>query len=256
MAINKSIWVSGNALPTIALDFQASSTSSSYSVISSDYIQASYVMVASGNSFRYDDMTSVTDYVVQSGDFLEYDLYWETSGAKIAIDLIASDGTTLRDSGAVDQNSVSAHPNTDLNSRALNLWYHRKISLTPLVGKTISRWDLVCENDTSATLVGRFKQMIITDGGFTTSTSSSISTSSTSASTSISTSTSLSTSSTSASTSMSTSTSISISTSSTSQSTSTTTLITSDVPVGYIRKQIFRSGSGPDTVNIAMRRRR
>jgi hypothetical protein len=53
------------------------------------------------------------------------------------VDLHTTDGTTLRDSGATDQNGLSAHPSTDLSEYAKDGWYHRKISLAPLAGKTI-----------------------------------------------------------------------------------------------------------------------
>lgn len=224
MAIRKTIWVSGQSLPTIVNDFESPAQSSSYQVISSDYIEATFNMTSSANSYRYDDMSSISDYTVQSGDYLEYDVYWQTAGAiLIGMDLTCTDTSELRDSGVVDQNGLSPHPNVDISSRTSGLWYHRKIPLTTLVGKTISRYDLVCENDSTGTYVARFKNMLITDGNETTTTSTSSSTSSTSTSisTSQSTSTSLSTSSTSRST----------STSSTSISTSTTTAFTNDIPV-------------------------
>ncbi len=164
--IRKRIWVSGDNLPSFTNHLQGGSGSLTRSLVD-DYIYLSY---ANPNPYLYVDMSSITDYVIQSGDFLEYDIYWETAGAiKIAMDLTASDGGTLRDSGAVDQNSLSTHPNTDISARAYGTWYHRKIPITTLsngnsVGKTISYFDISCEIDGGSTYVGRIRNMAITDG--------------------------------------------------------------------------------------------
>jgi hypothetical protein len=116
------------------------------------------------------DMSSVTDYVIQTGDFLEYDIYWESSSATIAVDLIASDGSTLRDYAlAKDQNNITAHPAEDLTAYAYQKWYHRKIPITTFssgnaIGKTISLYLIVGEADVATALTARIKNICITDG--------------------------------------------------------------------------------------------
>ncbi|MFZ5366521.1 MAG: DUF2341 domain-containing protein [Patescibacteria group bacterium] len=127
-----------------------------------------YSMTASGNSYAYIDLTGVADYVIQSGDYLEYDIYWTASLDKIAFDYTTSDGATLRDAGVVDQNNLNAHPNTDLDAKALGKWYHRKIALpSGHVGKTITYFDVACEDDTTSTRTGYFDAIAITNGSGT-----------------------------------------------------------------------------------------
>jgi hypothetical protein len=165
-AITKRIWDSGNQLPTFT-NHIISGTNTLTPTLVSDYINLSYSMSGGGgNRYLYVDMSSITDYVVQSGDYLEYDIYWETAGdIKIGVDLTCSDSTALRGVGAVDQNGLGAHPSTDLSSRASSQWYHRKISLASLVDKTIQYYDITCENDNAGTFVARIKNIRITDGG-------------------------------------------------------------------------------------------
>jgi hypothetical protein len=54
------------------------------------------------------------------------------------VDFVCTDGTTLRDSGAVDQNGISMHPG---NSRGtVNLWNQVQCNVGQwLNGKTIDR---------------------------------------------------------------------------------------------------------------------
>ncbi len=61
----------------------------------------------------------------------------------MAIDLIFSDGSNLRDSGAVDQNGNRAHPAYQCNHLTLNSWNQVTVKLGSYVsGKTITRIDL------------------------------------------------------------------------------------------------------------------
>ncbi len=137
---------------------------------SEESINATFSMSTSGNSYVYYDLTSVSDYVVQSGDYLEYDVFWDSSAAKIAFDYTTSDETALRgESTANDQYGLNAHPNTLLSSRALKQWYHRRIPIPAThVGKTIQYYDIVCESDTSGRYTGYLDNIRITDGNGTT----------------------------------------------------------------------------------------
>lgn len=125
-----------------------------------------FSMSGGGNQYRYVDMTNVSDYVIQSGDILEYDLYWAGANAQVNLDLIAS-GWTLRDSGLTDQNGYSVHTSaTTYNSLAQGKWYSRRIALTgAAVGKTIVNYCLVCENDATATQTGYIANVKIWRGG-------------------------------------------------------------------------------------------
>lgn len=66
-----------------------------------------------------------------------------TNSTCMAIDLIFSDGTNLRDSGATDQNGNRAHPAYQCNHLTLDSWNHVTVKLGSFVnGKTILRIDL------------------------------------------------------------------------------------------------------------------
>jgi hypothetical protein len=119
-------------------------------------------------AYRYDYLNSVGSYTIVSGDCIEYDVYWTSANDLIAFDYTDSLGSTnLRDSGAVDQNGLSAHPATDLSARALNKWYHRKIAIPAgHVGKMINLYyDVVCEADGSVTKTAYLDNIRITRAG-------------------------------------------------------------------------------------------
>jgi beta-mannanase len=71
--------------------------------------------------------------------------YWIHPGAArdrfVAIDLIFTDGSNLRDSGVVDQRGVRVHPTYQGGSSgiALNTWNEVRANLGSLAGKTIDR---------------------------------------------------------------------------------------------------------------------
>lgn len=175
MAIRKRIWVYNDGAPTLNNSYLTSNASNVVSAsLVADYISYSGVLVGSGNLFDYADMTNVTDYVIQAGDFLEYDIYWVGSGnLQMSMDFMTADGWTLRDAGAVDQNGLGAHPSTDLSSKAYQKWYHRKIPFTTFyngaptassVGKTVTNFCLVAEFEPAGTQTAYIKNIVITDG--------------------------------------------------------------------------------------------
>jgi hypothetical protein len=125
-------------------------------------------LLALANAYLYQDLTSVANYVIQAGDYLEYDVYWTDRNQRFAVELVASDGTKLRDLGAVDQNGLSSHPNTDLSNYALGYWYHRKIHVPGImVGKTISKYDIASESDVPGSYAAGVRDIYITDGAGT-----------------------------------------------------------------------------------------
>ncbi|MEI6166075.1 MAG: DUF2341 domain-containing protein [bacterium] len=120
------------------------------------------------SAYRYDYLSGIGSYTIVNGDCIEYDVYWTSVNDLIAFDYTDSLGSTnLRDSGAVDQNGLSAHPATDLSARALNKWYHRKIAIPAgHVGKTINTYyDVVCEADGSVTKTAYLDNIRITRAG-------------------------------------------------------------------------------------------
>ena len=76
---------------------------------------------------------------VGEGMFLEFQMAMFSGNPAFqgSVDLHTTDGANLRDSGAADQNGVNAHPAADVSEFARDQWYHRKISLDALAGKTI-----------------------------------------------------------------------------------------------------------------------
>lgn len=94
-----------------------------------DAINATFSMIPTENSYLYFNL-SIPPHVLKEGegDHIEYDVYWASPDAQIAFDYTLADGRTLRDSGAVDQNEISAHPAATL-PYAVNKWYHRRIEI-------------------------------------------------------------------------------------------------------------------------------
>lgn len=107
------------------------------------------------------------EFAIEEGMFLEYQIAVSPANttSQASIDMHATDGTTLRDSGAIDQNELSAHPSTDLSDYTGNFddtaegdWYHRKISLDQLAGKTVDQ--VVFAMDSSEHEAGLFRAYV------------------------------------------------------------------------------------------------
>jgi hypothetical protein len=119
-------------------------------------------------------MSNVTDYVIQAGDYLEFDLYQFGNGAvnNVSFDFECDTPSpqSLRGSGINDQNGLSGHPSTDLLFWANDKWYHRKFDLTGtgtnLTGYNIYRYMIANEND-STPCTAWIKNINITDGAST-----------------------------------------------------------------------------------------
>jgi hypothetical protein len=111
--------------------------------------------------YLYIDLTGVADYIVGAGDCLEYEVYWASPGAKIAVDLECADGTALRNTATTDQEGRSAAPATALPEQQ---WYTRKIPLDALVGKTVQKYMLACESDTPGAFTAYFRSIRIVNG--------------------------------------------------------------------------------------------
>ena len=106
-----------------------------------------------GNTYHYAALSGITAYTFQSGDVLEYDIYWPARRLvpqRIGIDLSTAT-SSLRATTAVDQNGLSAHPSTDISARASGKWYSRAIPIpASLQGSAITHYDVACEYDAPA----------------------------------------------------------------------------------------------------------
>lgn len=96
---------------------------------------------ASGPSYSYNRVFDV--HVPISADTVLS--YWvfpqQANGTFVAIDFAFTDGTNLRDSGAVDQFAVRMHPQAQGEGRHLvvNQWNRVRTHLGRLAGKTLDR---------------------------------------------------------------------------------------------------------------------
>ncbi len=118
------------------------------------------------NPYTYYKIAS-PNYVIASGDYLEYDVYCETSSpvcdAGTELDFTSSSGRSL---GLVDQNSISNNFGTPSEAQyASGKWYHRKVNLASAVGQKIIAFDLVEESDTPGNYISYYRNIGITNGG-------------------------------------------------------------------------------------------
>ena len=65
-----------------------------------------------------------------------------TNSAFVAVDLVFSDDSDLRDSGVTDQHGTPLHPAEQGHQLALDTWNYVTVDLTSLAGKTVSRVDI------------------------------------------------------------------------------------------------------------------
>lgn len=124
---------------------------------------------ANAHGHAYIDIWS-GEMLVEAGMFLEFQVAMFSGNPtfKGTVDLHTTDGATLRDSGAVDQNGASAHPSADLSDYARDEWYHRTISLDALAGKTLD--GVMIATDSNEHRAGIFRAYVdniqITDGDY------------------------------------------------------------------------------------------
>jgi hypothetical protein len=124
---------------------------------------------AGGNVYQYRSVNVDSTYAIRAGDRFEYDIFLPTAAstetARLGVDLITTDGSTLRDGGYSDQNGRAAHPN-ESPSLPRGVWVHRIFTIgtgTPLAGKTAQNVYLVAEGDTGAVQSARLSNIRFTD---------------------------------------------------------------------------------------------
>lgn len=94
-------------------------------------------------SLTVDDNTTLSYWVYPESSSTSYNYASDSNSTCVAIDLIFSDGTNLRDSGALDQNGNRAHPAYQCNKLTLDTWNHVTVKLGSYVsGKSIIRVDV------------------------------------------------------------------------------------------------------------------
>ncbi|MEV4136514.1 GDSL-type esterase/lipase family protein [Dactylosporangium sp. NPDC049742] len=110
-----------------------------------------------------------TDLPVGAATTLSYWIHpQQATGTFVAVDLQFSDGSALRDSGAVDQYGVRAHPQFQGEGGHLvvNQWNLVRVSLGGLAGRTITRVDVGFDRPTgTGPFRGYVDDIAITDEG-------------------------------------------------------------------------------------------
>ena len=98
--------------------------------------------------------------------------YWiypqQATGTFVAVDLQFSDGSALRDSGAVDQFGVRAHPQLqgEGGHLVLNQWNLIRVNLGALAGRTVTRVDVGFDRPTgTGPFRGYVDDIAVTDEG-------------------------------------------------------------------------------------------
>lgn len=122
---------------------------------------------ASANAYTYQRFSPAFSYAVESGDVLEYDVYCSAENPNgicdAGIDIRFSDANYLRFYSNTDQNGIS-NQGGNISSYALGRWYHRKVDLAEVVGKTVSFFDVLEEGNSAGTYVNYYRRIIITNG--------------------------------------------------------------------------------------------
>lgn len=108
---------------------------------------------AVANGYTYRTFDNQTQYVIQAGDTLEFDVYLDSANPqfKAGLDAILSISGIVRSSGWVDQNGLGIHPNVDLTAYARGKWYHRVFNMSSKAGQTLSTFKIAHEGDAAGT---------------------------------------------------------------------------------------------------------
>lgn len=136
-------------------------------------IQATNAINNAGNTYSYVKIWSGSYVVPGSNGFLNYTMFIPASSPeiKIAIDLVCSDGTTLRDhateaNAGFDAQDQSPHPGTDLVGLADGKWYTRAFLLSSaLSGKTVAYATVAVEGDKTGIYTGYFYNIFLGGNG-------------------------------------------------------------------------------------------
>jgi hypothetical protein len=135
-------------------------------LVPSDAIVHQGTSPGGGDQYSYRQFSTAT-YAIVTGDFLEYDVYFEATCPEFkgGVDFnYTSPSANFRASGLSDQNSAAVLQSTDLISKAKGVWYHRTIDLSSLNGKTIQSWATFIEGDASGAYKMKIASVRITNG--------------------------------------------------------------------------------------------
>ena len=135
-----------------------------------DVIQYDVTISGGGACYAYRSIMNDA-YVIQAGDFLEFDYFVDEScptainATGFEIDLTASPNN-LRSAGIVDTEGVAIHNSG--TATKVGRWVARRAALTgTVVGKTTSSFNLVVESDVAGAYRVLYRNVRITDGAGT-----------------------------------------------------------------------------------------
>jgi hypothetical protein len=115
----------------------------------------SYAYLILTSSIYDQPVTSQVNYMrINSGMKLKW-LQYNHEQTNMAVDFLMSDGTTLRDSGLVDQNGVPVHP-AARTSYPTGQWLYFEVNLSPLAGKVITQFMIAYDNGNNGR-TGKFR---------------------------------------------------------------------------------------------------
>ncbi|MCK5739902.1 hypothetical protein KAH55_11995, partial [bacterium] len=105
-------------------------------------------------------------YQIQPDDVLEYDIFIDsiTPMPQVAVDVHLTSGKSMRQFNCSDQNGILARPDANLEKAAAQ-WYHRKIALNLLAGKTADSWEIAFVGSLKGTYIAAFANIHITRNG-------------------------------------------------------------------------------------------
>ncbi len=123
-------------------------------------LTGSATIAGGGNLYSYVKIWQGS-YTIQSGDALSYRVWIASTSPEIksAVDIVFTDGSTLRDSSCIDQQGIGAHPNNDLSFFASDQWYTRNIPLASLAGKTTAYVTVAFEGDSTGDYAAYFENI-------------------------------------------------------------------------------------------------
>ena len=97
----------------------------------------------SGLGLSVDSATTLAYWIYPQSAATGYGLPSGYNSTCVSVDLVFSDGSNLRDSGAIDQHGNRAHPEYQCNHLTLDAWQEVTVNLGAYVnGKTILRLEV------------------------------------------------------------------------------------------------------------------
>jgi hypothetical protein len=118
-----------------------------------------------GNAYTYIQIFQGGGIVVVGSRYLSYDV-WVADGSptgQVGVDIVFTDGTTLRDATQDyryrDSQNINPHPNNDIGGFAKGTWWRRTFLLDNFSGKTIAYVTVVLEGNVQGEYVAYFKNI-------------------------------------------------------------------------------------------------